>query len=808
MRFTAVAALCLLATAPAQARPYTIDDVLALESYGRAAFDPKGRWTIIERHRRYDQAASYDNFPFNDRALGVVMRVDKAGGLLRPLFEQEANAGYWIGAPSPSGTRLSVFRLKEQHLSIGVVDMGSGTVRWLPLNPATPLLNPVPIWRGDDQLLVLEDVSGDLAYPLAIGSRFQREANEQWARTTSGKLAGVTRISNTPGQMPPPGAERRLHLVDLMKGSDAILASGRFADMALSADGHWVALTVEGAPSRPSTTPVTTSDLAWDLEVDLVRLSDGRRRKICGGHCNMLSNLLSWSPDGARLLFFARQGDQPWAAGSLVLHDADRASSVQALPGGAQISLGDGDWGVRTALAGWIGDRPAALVDRNGERQWQISGTGSLSRLPCPSAPAMRLTDGILSRCGNTLLWSDDKGNDQSLLTAMSLSFAAPGSNSRDIGIRASTDALPDGRWPVPIQKEDAKGHQALWVSPKQKGDAVRLPGRSARLLGGWPETHEVLSIGTNEKGMATLWLSQAGRQAIALDRLNRHLNDVELPETIKIASAVPGKVDWLFLPKRRGKAPLPLIILPYPGETFPADKPAPSDPAAISAIVNPLLLTGQGYAVLQPSLPADRALSEPARGLGALLERAADGAIATGLVDADRMIVYGHSFGGYTALVGAAQSRRFKGFIAASAPTDLASSYGRLSPHDRVSLTDGFHLGAAYGWSETGQGHLASQPWREPERYARNSPVTMIDAIQDPILLIHNDLDHVPVWGAEQMYAALTRAGKPATLIRYWGEGHSFRSPGNMRDLNTAVRTWIDHILEGKAPQRGAGGL
>ena len=50
MRALWLASLMLCATS-ANARPYTVEDMLKLQSYGTVSIDPAERWAVIERRR-------------------------------------------------------------------------------------------------------------------------------------------------------------------------------------------------------------------------------------------------------------------------------------------------------------------------------------------------------------------------------------------------------------------------------------------------------------------------------------------------------------------------------------------------------------------------------------------------------------------------------------------------------------------------------------------------------------------------------------------------------------------------------------
>lgn len=62
MRLSAGLALAcaLAASAHAAPRPFTIEDQLSLQDFGRVAFSPDGRWLIAEQYGRYKDAPSFD----------------------------------------------------------------------------------------------------------------------------------------------------------------------------------------------------------------------------------------------------------------------------------------------------------------------------------------------------------------------------------------------------------------------------------------------------------------------------------------------------------------------------------------------------------------------------------------------------------------------------------------------------------------------------------------------------------------------------------------------------------------------------
>jgi dipeptidyl aminopeptidase/acylaminoacyl peptidase len=84
-----------------------------------------------------------------------------------------------------------------------------------------------------------------------------------------------------------------------------------------------------------------------------------------------------------------------------------------------------------------------------------------------------------------------------------------------------------------------------------------------------------------------------------------------------------------------------------------------------------------------------------------------------------------------------------------------------------------------------------------DPDRYIRNSPITFINRAETPLLIIHGDIDFVPIQHAEEIFTSLTRLGKRVRFVRYWGESHGASdSPANMRDRWRHILRWFDTYL------------
>lgn len=131
------------------------------------------------------------------------------------------------------------------------------------------------------------------------------------------------------------------------------------------------------------------------------------------------------------------------------------------------------------------------------------------------------------------------------------------------------------------------------------------------------------------------------------------------------------------------------------------------------------------------------------------------DHLIATGLADADRMVAYGWSYGGYMTFWMSTQTDRFKLISPGAGLTNLYSMY---------STTD---IPAYLGW-------FFGTPWENPAVYDRLSPIRHVKNVTSKMLIMHGADDaRVPPTQADEFYRALKDLGKDVTYIRYPRQGH-----------------------------------
>ncbi len=275
----------------------------------------------------------------------------------------------------------------------------------------------------------------------------------------------------------------------------------------------------------------------------------------------------------------------------------------------------------------------------------------------------------------------------------------------------------------------------------------------------------------------------------------NAWLPEISLPRTQRVdyeTASGDELTGWLLLPP--GDGPFPTIVNIYPG-TVHGEQPPRDFTRVTSSFTSPLLFAARGFAVLVPSAPeGDYFTGNLIDEVVAGVLPAVDAAIATGLVDADRLVVQGQSGGGYATLGLIGKTDRFKGAIASASYSDLESLYGTF--YGQMRDGEGGHpqRGQVLRISQMERGfmRMGGPPWELPERYRDNSPITYAGAITTPLLLIHGDLDFIPIQQAEQMFTSLYRRGRDVRFLRYYGEWHTISGRANVEHMWREIDRWL----------------
>jgi dipeptidyl aminopeptidase/acylaminoacyl peptidase len=207
--------------------------------------------------------------------------------------------------------------------------------------------------------------------------------------------------------------------------------------------------------------------------------------------------------------------------------------------------------------------------------------------------------------------------------------------------------------------------------------------------------------------------------------------------------------------------------------------------------------LKHHGYAVLKPDII--QRLNDAGAAALEDVEAAVEAAVATGIVDRNRLALSGHSYGAYQTHYIVTRTDLFKAAIGYAGMADLYSyCHGIYS--GTIPMT---------ALCESDQPYLAGPVWDHADAYRENSPIFHARGVRTPLLLAHGDADEaVPFQQSIEFFNALRRAGNSqVVLLHYRGEPHSFTRP-TMADFNERVRQFYDHFLKGKpAPEWWANG-
>ncbi|WP_122464968.1 alpha/beta hydrolase family protein [Brevundimonas lutea] len=778
-------------------RLWSIEHMLAAESFGRASIDPSGRHLVFEHQGPWTTAAPFDRGPLTPwiaRRL-MVAPVDGDGAPRQVCGNR--GTGCLAGPWSPSGRRLLVWTLTGRRFGASVLDVASGAIRDLPVRPDVPVFGETAIWADDDTLILVDRLDGELPYHFTWEPEARASTAAAWADMARGESPTALAWGVPPYDRDAPSKPvARVVELDLSAEDQTarVLWSGRVWDMTLSPSGDVVAVMEAGERfDRAPGAALHPADRPARRTISLINRRDGAVSRPLG-HTPVVAGLMSWSDDDRLLVHTVDETGAP-ADDGLVSLDGGDAVTRWPLAGLRPDPGADIITSLTTVRASWNAGSPVVLAaeDSRGRSDWY--------RL---EAAGPRLLTGDFKSVPRTL---EAQWGDALVVLSDDAAWSLRAGERRKIpgstGVRALTTLdIWDAqrlRWnPRPtrgplVVRTTAGGMAAL--HPGGNGGDPRTEPRGAvrgSVLAATPEWR--LEV---ERAGAQVSLALVGPEADRRDlaTLNRDLADIAFSEPLPVRHTGPGGeplVSWLW-PAKGVAGPAPLVALTYPGPGgYTLDGPdvrPPSDPAAWIPIGQTQLFASAGFAVLKPGLPRDFYPAEPGPELAAQLTAVVDAAIGQypDVIDADRLGYFGHSFGGWAGLEIATQTDLFDAIVAASAPSNLAAMWGEFSPWFRGAPRHGDSFQFQQGWTETSQGAMGGPPWTDPQRYVRASPLFRADRIETPLLMLHGDREPA-LAQAEAMYSALWRLNRPVRLVVYRGEGHVPSSPANIRHMHAEI--------------------
>jgi dipeptidyl aminopeptidase/acylaminoacyl peptidase len=158
------------------------------------------------------------------------------------------------------------------------------------------------------------------------------------------------------------------------------------------------------------------------------------------------------------------------------------------------------------------------------------------------------------------------------------------------------------------------------------------------------------------------------------------------------------------------------------------------------------------------------------------------DAALATGLIDSDRLYVTGGSGGGVLSAWIVGMTDRFRAAAVVKPVINWAST---------VLTTDIAAFMPEY-W-------FASAPWEDPEEYWRRSPLSLVGNVTTPTLLMTGEQDHrTPIPESEQFYQALKLRKVDTALVRIPDASHGIASrPSQLIAKVDNILAWFEKYDE-----------
>ena len=144
--------------------------------------------------------------------------------------------------------------------------------------------------------------------------------------------------------------------------------------------------------------------------------------------------------------------------------------------------------------------------------------------------------------------------------------------------------------------------------------------------------------------------------------------------------------------------------------------------------------------------------------------------------IDAKRIGIRGHSYGGYMTMWAETQTGRFAAAGAGAGLSDWLSYYG-LNDIDEWMIP-----------------FFGASVYDDPAVYAKSDPMHFVKAVKTPTLILVGDRDgEVPMEQSVEWWHALKTMKVPTRLVVYPNEGHLFVKAADANDYTLRTLEWFD---------------
>ena len=551
-------------------------------------------------------------------------------------------------------------------------------------------------------------------------------------------------------------------------------------------------------------------------------LTDGRETLVVRADDNMMSGV-SWSPDGQSLVFTygggsIRHEQTPAYSGSKIIYTINEnvpgQTTVVAAAGGPPKPLaGGGGFGGRrwldarrflvdrtspdfkrrtTTLVDIDGGEPTVLHEDVEEKFWSMTGDANSGSQPSPDGKWIAFL-------------SDRDGWDHLyVMPARANDTARPIQITKGKFEAWRPTWSPDGtRIAFDANEPDHYGTRHLYVATIN-GDPARATvtkmttGRGTNIAPQWsPDGTRLVYQHTDPQSSADLYVIDAKEDSrpVRLTESMPPAIDRSLfvaPEMVRYDGPDGQQVPaWLFVPKNldRSKKHPAIVWIHGDGVNQNYDGWHVQRNYAVYYSFHQYLLQ-KGYVVIAPDYRGSIGYGRVWRE-GVYMDvggkdaqdawMAANYLKTLNYVDADRVGVWGLSYGGFFTLIAVTdQPKLFRAAVDVAGVVDYAMYY-----------EDPYHG----GWTTSRIG----TPDQNPRVYAQASPLSHIDRLERPLLVLHGTSDvNVPYLHSVRLIDELMKKGKGdlVSFMTYPGELHYFTREHVLRDAWNRVADFFNAHL------------
>ncbi len=653
------------------------------------------------------------------------------------------------------------------------------------------------------------------------------------ARTIAGAAVMMT-LAALPAAAVPAKESR----APLPPSLEEILSLNTFGAATWSNDGRRLAFVVNHPDTADNSTQAEI--WLWEAGADTARrLTRYARPDLSptfspgGDTLAFISTRGSGEPKPAIWMMSLRGGGDPWSFGTF----DEGLSEVQWSPDGRTLAYVEIDT-LPKRVAEWRKKRWDPTVENERlqyPRLWTLEiATGKKRRLTTGAQYVWYVRwspDSKRIACLTSPTGRPDDGNRTDIAI-----FTADGGDARKLGVIGSAFAWsPDGRsiaWAAGADTALQVQKSELWIAPIAGGgkpvaltadfdgeaeapcwsagsDTVHFHaaiGVTSMLASASVRTRHVV-LSTDRRGEAgAMTASRAGRVAWVESHADRpdELHVADHPRLAgravtglhahfaRRACSIPVTVSWtsddgtkveglLFRPVgARPDAALPTLVQLHGGPY--------GDRGTIGFQTWAQYFASQGYQLFFPNFRSSggygtafmlRKRSDWGQQDWRDVQSGIDSLVRRGLADGNRLGVFGRSYGGYLSAWAITQTRRFDACVTIATIVNLPALFGQSD----IKKYRAFEF--------------EGRPWETPENWKRSSPMTYIENVRTPTMIVGFDEDaRTPLAQARELHAALETLGVPNAFVHYPREPHTPREYRHRLDMFLRMKAWFDRWI------------